>query len=327
MFSTLRRVTALLAIAAAGAFSGTVLAQAYPARTVSVVTPYATGGSVDAVARMLAEEFRASLGQTFIVENRVGAFGNIAAEYVAKAKPDGYVLLVHNASAVASSISAFKQLGFDPRKDFAPVAIVASQPGILVTHPSVPVRSVQDFIAFAKARPGKLNYGVGGVFGPTHTPAVLFAMKTGIDIVPVMYKGAAPAITDLVGGQIDLMFDTVPTSLPFVRAGKLRALAVTSAHRLSGMPDVPTVQESGIAGYEFNSWIGMSAPAGTPREIITRLNAEIGKLLSKESFLKRLADYGLEPSKPASPEEFRAFISTEIDLYANIVKASGIAPQ
>ena len=327
MLRRLRYITPVLGLIAATVWTTAVHAETYPVKTATIVTPYSSGGSVDAVARMVAEELHASLGQTFIVENRVGAFGNIAADFVAKAKADGYTLLVHNASAVASSISAFKNLPFDPRKDFVPVAIVAHQPGVLVTNPSLPVKTVEEFIAYAKSKPGKLNYGVGGIFGPTHTPAVLFSMKTGIQSEPVMYKGAAPAIIDLVGGQIDFMFDTAPTSLPFIKDGRLRVLAVTSAGRLDSLPDVPTISESGVAGYEFNSWIGMSAPSGTPKEVVAKLNAEINKMLSKNSFRKRLADYGLEASKGESPEEFRAFIDTEIDLYADIVKASGIPPQ
>jgi tripartite-type tricarboxylate transporter receptor subunit TctC len=301
-----RLLTALFA--ASVATPGVILAQEYPAKTVNIVVPYAAGGSVDAVARMLAEEFRKAFGQPFVVENRVGAYGNIAADHVAKAQADGYTLLVHNASAVASSASAFKTLPFDPRKDFTPVGIIAHQPGVLVTHPSLPAKNVLEFIAHAKSRQGKLNYGVGGVFGPTHTPAVLFEMKTGIKAEPVMYKGAAPAIVDLVGGQIDFMFDTAPTSLPHISTGKLRVLAVTSAKRL------------------FNSWIGVSAPAMTPPAIVAKLNATINKLLQEPAFKQRLKDYGLDPAGVTSPEEFGAFIKEERDLYAEIVKASGMPP-
>lgn len=322
-----RRSAAVLTFIAAVSYAFVVHGQTYPSRTVTIVGPYPAGGSVDVVGRMIGEELKAALGQLFIVEDRPGAGGNIAAEYVARAKPDGHVLLVHNAASVASNISVYKKLNFDPRKDLAPVAIVALQPGVLVINPSLPVKSVQEFIAHATSRPGQLNYAVGGVFGVTHTPAVLFSMKTGIDAKPVMYKGSAPGITDLVGGHVDFMFDTIPTSLPLIREGKLRVLAVTSANRLKSLPDVPTVRESGIAGYEFNSWIGVSAPGDTPKEIVSRLNGEISKLLTNESFVKRLADMGLEVAKPMSPGEFRAFVDAEIEMYANVVKASGIAPQ
>ena len=301
-------------------------AQTYPEKPVTIVVPYATGGSVDVVARMLADELRKALNQPFLVENRVGAYGNIAAGHVAKASPDGYTLLVHNAAAVASSASAFKTLSFNPRTDFAPVAIVAHQPGVLVVNPSLPVKSVQEFIDYARSRTGKLNYGVGGIFGPTHTPAVLFEMKTGIKAEPVMYKGAAPAIVDLVGGQIDFMFDTAPTSLPHISTGRLRPIAVTSAKRLEGLPDVPTISEGGVAGYEFNSWIGMTAPAGTPEPVIARLNGVVNRLLADAAFQKRLKEYGLEPSPQRTPAEFGQFVREETGLYAEIIKASGIEP-
>ncbi len=317
-----------LALLAAGAIVGSAPApaQAYPEKAVTIVVPYATGGSVDVVARMLADELRKSLNQPFLVENRVGAYGNIAAAHVAKASPDGYTLLVHNAAAVASSASAFKSLTFNPRTDFAPVAIVAHQPGVLVVNPALPVKSVKDFIDYARTKAGKLNYGVGGIFGPTHTPAVLFEMKTGIKAEAVMYKGAAPAIVDLVGGQIDFMFDTAPTSLPHISTGRLRPIAVTSAKRLEGLPDVPTVSEGGVAGYEFNSWIGMTAPAGTPEAVISRLNGVVNRMLADPAFQKRLKDYGLEPSPQQTPAQFGQFVREETDLYAQIIKASGIDP-
>lgn len=316
----------LLALITANVFIPAAHAEPYPSKVVNIVVPYAAGGSVDAVARMLAQELGKSLGHPFVVENRIGASGNIAAGYVAKAKPDGYTLLVHNAAAVASNVSAFKNLSFDPRKDLTPVALVANQPGVLVVNPTLPVKTVQEFITYAKSNPGKLNYGVGGAFGVTHTPAVLFSIKTGIKAEPIMYRGAAPAITDLVGGQLDFMFDTAPTSLPFLEDNKLRILGVTSAHRMDVLPNVPTIQEAGVPGYVFNSWIGMSAPSNTPPEIISKLNTQINKMLSDNAFKKRLANYGLEPSDGISSEEFSAFINSEVDLYAEIVKASGIPP-
>ena len=326
MLQLLRRAVPLMAAVAAALLPAAGHANQYPSKVVTVIVPYSAGGSVDAVGRMLAQGLGQSLGQPFVVENRVGASGNIAAARVAKAEPDGYTLLVHNAAAVASNISAFKELTFDPRKDLTPVAIVANQPGVLVVNPKLPVNTVQEFIDYAKSRPGELNYGVGGVFGVTHTPAVLFSMKTGIKAEPVMYKGMAPAITDLVSGQIDFMFDTAPTSLPFINDGRLRILGVTSDHRMEAIPDVPTIAESGVPGYVFNSWIGMSAPSGTPPEIIDQLNSRINEMLADPDFQKKLAEYGLEPSKGLSTEEFGRFIETEIDLYADIVRESGIPP-
>jgi tripartite-type tricarboxylate transporter receptor subunit TctC len=301
-----------------------VHAQGYPAKTVRLVVGFPAGGSVDLVSRLLAPKLAEGLGQSFIIENRPGATGYIAASAVAKSAPDGYTLMM-GATGLTSGVSVFAKLPFDLMNDFAPVALVAYQPIVLVIHPSLPVKTVAGLTALAKSRPGKLNYASTGTGGSAHLAAEMFVMMTGVNMVHVPYKGGAPALTDLVGGQVELMFDTVPTAIPFIQAGKLRALAITSVQRSGMLPDVPTMQEAGLKGYNFNGWLGVLAPAGTPKDVVAKLNAEIQKAVSGD-LRKRLIELGLEVAV-GTPEQFTAFMLEDIAKYAKLVKASGMPLQ
>ena len=299
-------------------------AQGYPAKPVRIVVGFPAGGSVDLVARLVAAKLAEVHGQTFIVDNRPGATGYIGASLVAKAAPDGYTLLM-GATGLTSGVSVFAKLPFDLIADFAPVALVANQPIVLVLHPSVPARTVAEFTALAKARPGKLNYGSTGTGSSAHMAAEMFVMMTGVSIVHVPYKGSAPALTDLVGGQIEFMFENVPTAIPYVQNGKLRALAVTSVQRAGMLPDVPTMQEAGLKGYNFNGWLGVLAPAGTPKDIVAKLNSEVQKAIAGD-LRKRLTELGLEIAG-GTPDQFTAFMHEDIARYAKLVKASGMPLQ
>ncbi len=299
-------------------------AQSYPVKPVRIVVGFSAGGAIDIVGRRLAQKLSESLAQQFIVENRVGAGSVIGTDYVAKAAPDGYTLLLSGVTGLAAGASVFKQLPYDTRRDFAPVILVLQNPAVLLVHPSVPAKTVREFIALVKSRPGKLNYASSGAGGGQHLAAELFIMKTGVNIVHVPYKGAAPALNDLVGGQVDIMFESIPTSaIQFIETGKLRALAVTSPRRSSLLPDVPTMQEAGLKGFEFRTWMGLAAPAGTPKDIIARLNAATNKAIASGDLRVWLEGLGLEVAG-GTPEQFHAFLETEIAMYAKIVKASGM---
>jgi tripartite-type tricarboxylate transporter receptor subunit TctC len=305
--------------------AGAVQAQAYPTKPVRIVVGFAAGGSVDIVARILAQRLGESFGQPFLVENRVGAAGNIGADHVAKSAPDGYTILLSSATALASGISIYRKLPFDPRTDFAPVILVAHQPSVLVVHPSVPAQTVKELVALAKGRPGRLNYGTSGLGGVHHMRGEMFMLLTGVRFEAVPYKGGGPALNDLIGGQIDVMLDTVPTVIEFVRNGRLRALAVTSAQRVGALPTVPTLAQAGVPGYDLKSWHGLAVPAGTPRQIVQRLNGEAHKAITGE-LKARFAEMGLDAAG-GTPEEFAAFIREEIVRYARLVKASGMPLQ
>lgn len=310
----------LLVCGASAAF-----AQTYPNRVVRVAVAYPAGGSIDLVGRLVGQRLAEAFGQQFIVENRAGAAGNIGTDYVAKAAPDGYTLLMGSASSISSAPNIYAKLPYDPLRDFAPIILIANQPNVLIVHPSVPARTVKEFIALAKSHPGRFNYGSSGVGASQHMTAELFAMMTGVKIVHVPYKGGAPAMMDLVGGQIDFMFDTAPTAIPYVRSAKVRALAVTSLQRSGALPELPTMSEAGLKGFELRGWIGLIAPAGTPREIVNRLNAEIQKMLGGD-LRKRLLELGLDVAG-GTPEQFTAFIKEDIAKYGRIVKASGMPLQ
>jgi len=305
--------------------AGGAYGQGYPAKPVRVVVAYPAGGSIDIVGRMVGQKLAEALGQQFVIENRAGASGNIGTDFVAKAAPDGYTLLMGSAAALASNVNLYTKLPFDPLRDFAPIILVVNQPNVMVLHPSVPAKSVKEFIALAKARPGKLNYATSGSGSTQHMSGELFIMMTGVNIVHVPYKGGAPALNDLVGGQVDLSFETVPTAMQFVHAGKLRALGVTSLRRSGMLPDVPTLDEAGLGGYELRGWIGLLAPAGTSKEIVARLNGEVQKAAGGD-LRKRLTELGLDVAG-GTPEQFAAFMREDIAKYAKLVKASGIPLQ
>jgi tripartite-type tricarboxylate transporter receptor subunit TctC len=297
-------------------------AQNYPVKPVRLLVGYAAGGAVDFFARIMAQRLGEYLGQQVVVDNRAGAGSNIASELVAKAPPDGYTLLVANI-AFAVNPSLFAKLPFDPVRDFAPVGQFTALTNVLVVHPSVPVTSVKELIALAKAKPGKLNYGSAGNGSSTHLAAELFKNQAGLNIVHIPYNGAAPAIVALLGGQVDLMFATVPTALPQVKAGRMRALAVASAQRSAVAPQWPTVAESGLPGFEVSSWIGIIAPAGTPAPIIARVNQEIGKIARLPEIQEQFAREGGEATTN-TPEQFAAYIKSEIAKWGKVVQQAKI---
>ncbi len=304
---------------------GLAAAQAYPAKPVRLVVAYPPGGSVDTVARFVSEKMREAFGQPFVIENRAGASGNIGTDFVAKAPADGYTLLMGSSAALASNVHVYAQLPFDPMRDFMPIIMIANQPNILVVHPSVPARAVSEFIALAKSRPGKLNYASSGLGTSNHMAAEMFIMRTGIQIVQVPYKGGAPAVTDLLGGQVELMFETAPTLIQHIKSGKLRGLAVTSMQRSAMLPDMPTMHEAGLAGFDFRGWIGLLAPAGVPEEVVRRLSAAMQAAL-KGDLSRQLVEVGLDVAG-GTPEQFRSFLREDIDKYGTLVKASGMKRQ
>ena len=303
--------------------SALAAAQSYPAKPVRIIVAYPAGGSVDIVARTVGQRLSETMGRTFVVENRSGASGNISTDYVAKAAPDGYTLLMASAAAMAANPALYAKLPFDPVKDFAPITLIVVQPNIFVVHPTVPAKSVQEFVALAKARPQTLNYGSSGVGGSQHMAAELFVSMTGVKINHVPYKGGAPALTDLVGGQIDLMFETIPTAIPYVKSGRLRALAVTTAQRSEVFPDLPTMQQAGLPNYEYRGWIGLTSPAGTPPEIVAKLNAEVVRAVHQGGLGERYKEMAFQVVA-GTPEQFAQFVKDEIALNQKIVKVAGV---
>ena len=325
MYRNIRCVLALLAIVAAAVGAPFTFAQGaatYPAKPVRLVVPFPAGGTTDILARAVAQRLSEAWGRQVIVDNRPGAGGNIGSDLVAKAAPDGYTLLMGTVGTHAINPSLYKNMPYDHVKDFAPVILVAGVPNVLVVNPSLPVHSVTELIAYAKANPGKLSFASGGPGSPHHLYGELLKSMTGIEMTHVPYKGSAPALTDLIGGQVQLMFDNLPSSLPFIKAGKLRALAVTSGARAAALPDLPTLAESGLPGFEASSWFGVLAPAGTPRDIVAKLNGAIaGWLASPEAKEKLLAQGAIAAG--GTPEDFARHIGAETSKWAKVVKASG----
>jgi tripartite-type tricarboxylate transporter receptor subunit TctC len=296
-------------------------AQAYPTKPVKLVVPYPPGGPTDIVARLVAQKLSDAMGQQFIVDNRPGAGGNPGAELVARSPADGYTLVVAT-TAHAINPSLFKNLGYSLSKDFAPVSQLTSGPLVIVANPQLPAKNVAELIALAKSKPGELNFASSGNGQSTHLSAELFAAMAGVKMNHIPYKGSAPALTDTMGGQTQLMFDTMLSAMPHVKAGKLKALAVTSAARSPVAPDVPTVAESGLPGYEAIAWNGLLAPAGTPPEVLARLSAELKKVLAAPDVKDRFEAQGFAASWN-SPEDFGRFMSAEVDKWAKVVKTSG----
>jgi tripartite-type tricarboxylate transporter receptor subunit TctC len=296
-------------------------AQAYPAKPIRLVVPYPPGGPTDVLARIVAAKLPDVLGQQVVLDNKPGASGMIGAEQVAKSAPDGYTLL-SNASIHVINPSLYPKANFDAINDFAPVTQLASVPLILVVNSELPVRSVKDLIAYAKANPGKLNFGSSGNAAAPHLAGESFKIMTGAPMQHVPYKGSAPALTDLIGGQVQLMFDSMPSAMPHVKAGKIRPLAVTTAQRVAAVPDLPTVAEAGVPGYDISTWYGVWAPKGTPREIVERLHAEIAKVLKLPDTRERYAGLGADPVG-STPDEFAAYCRSELAKWAKVVKESG----
>ncbi len=311
---------------AALAPASAAVAQAYPSRPIRFIVPFAAGaGVLDIMARIVGQHLGTAIGQQVVIENRPGAGGNVGAEVAAKATPDGYTMLM-GAVALVVSPYLYAKLPFDPLADLVPVTQVNSAPLMLIVHPSLPVKSVAELIAYAKARPGQLNYGSGGVGSTPFLATELFKSMAGINVVHVPYRGGAPALADLVAGQLSFMIENVPGSLPLVRDGKLRALAITSRQRLALVPDLPTMEEAGVPGYEMIGWNGIFVPKGTPSEIVTRLNAELVKVLRSAEVGEQLAKLGAVPVGD-SPEQFGAFVKAESARWGKIIKDLGIKPE
>ena len=298
-------------------------AQTYPTKPVRMVLPFPPGGTTDILGRIAAQKLTEAMGQQVIPDNRPGASGNIGTEQVAKAAPDGYTLITAPGSTLTIHPSLYAKLGFDPLKDFAPVTILAAVPNLLVVHPSLPVRTVKELIALAKARPDQLNYASTGAGQSTHLSMELFKSMAGVKITHVPYKGSAPAVTDLMGGHVSLMFDNMPSALPHAKAGKLRGIAVSTLKRSTVTPELPTVAESGLPGFEVNVWFGVLAPAGTPREVVERLNRILVKALQSNDVRERLSSQGAEPIGN-TPEQFTAQMKSDLVKWAKVVKAADI---
>jgi len=313
-----------LAIACAlSGLAGAAPAQtAYPDKPIKLVLAFPPGGPTDLVARVLAQKLGEQMGQTVVVENKPGANGNIAAELVAKSLPDGYTVF-YNTSAVALSPALYKKLGYDVLSDFAPVALTAVIPLVLAVHPSLPVTTIQEFIDYLKVNPGKFSYGSAGNGNITHLGAFLMLQAKGLSAAHIPYKGSAPALMDLVGGQTQFTTDTVNSALPFIKEKRLRALAVTSLTRTSVLPDVPTLNETVMPGFEVGAWQGLLVPAKTSPEIVKRLNAEILKVLASSDVRAKLALQGAEPLG-STPTEYGAYIKSEVDRWIRVVKQSGV---
>ena len=310
-------VSALLIAAPQGTF-----AQSYPTKPIRLLVPYAAGGATDIMARVVAQKLSENLGQQVVVENRPGAGGNIAADAVAKAAPDGYTLFFGSTGPLVINPSLYAKLSFDPVKDFAPIGLVGDMPLFLVVPVSQPVHSIKDLIALAKAKPGQLNYASSGVGGTTHLAMELFKTTAGVDILHIPYKGTAAGVADMLAGNIQVMFDVMATSGPHVKTGKLRFIGVTTTKRSAFAPDVPTIADAGFPGFEATFWTGFLAPAGTPREIINKLSAELAKVIALPELRERFATLGMEP-RTSNSEQFAAFIRSETVKWAKVVRDSG----
>ncbi len=324
-----RRRTALTLAAALAGVLACLPAQAqpaapnaYPAKAITMVVPFPPGGPTDLIARVLAQKLSEQMGQPVMVDNKPGANGNIGSAYVAKAAPDGYTVL-YNTSSVALSPALYKSMPYDVQRDLAPVALTAVVPLALVVNPAVPASNMREFVAYAKANPGKLSYGSAGNGNVTHLAAYQFVRAQGIEATHVPYKGSAPADVDLAGGQIQFMTDTVNSVMAFVRDKRMKLLAVTTAKRMSLFPDVPTLDETVMPGFEAGAWQGLMVPAATPPAVVQRLNAEVMKALRSADVRERLAQQGTEPLG-STPEEYGAYIRKELARWAGVVKATGV---
>ena len=315
----------MAAAALAVPLAGAVAAQEYPTKPIRVINPFAPGGPVDVIGRLITARLSESWGQPVIVDNRPSAGGAVAGEIVAKARPDGYTLLVHSSTIVINA-ALYPKLPYDTGKDFAPVAQMAFSPGIMVVHPSLPANSIRELIALAKKRPGGLNYASAGNGTPGHLSMEILKKQAGIDIVHIPYKGAGPAIIDLVGGQVQLSSTNISAVVPHVTAGRLRALAVTSLQRWPTLPDVPTVAEDGLPGYEAINWYAFLAPARTPAPILAKINADVARIIEQPEIAKRFSALDVAGAGNASPAEFSKFFQSELAKWSQAVSAAGVKP-
>ena len=323
MMSVLR---SLLVVGAAGTFAAahTAIAQSYPQKPIRLVVPYSAGGAGDIFARTMGQKLGEALGHQVIVDNRPGANGIIGMELVAKSPPDGYTIVMGNSAPMVLNPSLYAKLAYDPVRDFAPITQGTLYPYILIVHPSVPARSVAELITLARSRPGQMQYGSSGAGGANHLAGEMFRRAAKIEIVHIPFKGSAPALADVLAGHVPMMFDTIVTSAPQLKAGKVRALAVTGARRAPQVPEIPTIAESGFPGYAVTSWQSLLAPAGTPRPIIERLYQESVKALKMPDVIERLATQGGNELVGNTPEEFAAIIKKEIALYSKVIREANI---
>ena len=310
---------------ALSAFPVAGLAQAYPNRSVRLVVPFPAGGTTDILARAMAQKLTESLGQAFVVDNRPGAGGNIGADIVAKSTPDGYTLLMGTVGTHAINPGLYPKMPYDHVKDFAPVVLVAGVPNVLVVNPGVPVKTVAELVALARDKPGTINFASSGSGTSIHLSGELFKSLTGTQITHVPYRGSSPALTDLIGGQVQIMFDNLPSAMPHIKGGKLRAIALTSSKRAPALPDVPTIAESGVASlasFDATSWFGVFAPAGTPRDVVLKINADANKALQSAEMKEKLLSQGAE-AVGNTPEYFADYIKAETTKWAKVVRDSG----
>lgn len=313
-----------VALTTAALLAGQASAQSFPERPVTFVVGYAPGGATDKVARLVAKALTEQLKQSFVVENRVGANSNIGAEIVTRAKPDGYTLYVGSA-ANAINKSLYRKINYDVLKDFSPVAMLTTIANILVVNPKLPVTNVKEFIAYAKANPGKASCASSGAGSSIHLSCELFKIEAGVDLLHVPYKGSGPAVIDLMGGQVDSMFDNLPSAIGQVRAGKLRALAVTSSQPVPFAPNVPTVSASGVPGFDVTAWFALYAPTGTPQSVIDKLNVEVNKALASKEIKQAYEAAGFQlPPSPNSPAQLRKFTESEVNKWAAVIKKTGL---
>jgi len=301
-------------------------AQPWPAKPLRLIAPYAAGGPIDISARLLAPRLQEALGQPVVVENRPGAGGNIGADLLAKSAPDGYTLGIGAIATHAINPALYPGLPYDPIRDFRHVALMVQVPNVLVVNTDLPAKNVAELVALAKARPGQLDFASGSTGSTGHLAGEMFKIMTGTFMVHIPYKGAAPAVTDLMAGRVQLMFDNLASALPNVRAGKVRALAVTTKQRSAFLPDLPTLEESGLKGFDMTTWWGVMAPAKTPQPVVERLNSEIFRILENPEVRERLRAMGSETPTIRSPEAFTAFVASELTTYAELVRRSGAKP-
>ncbi len=319
---TIRRSLLSAALVAFTLAAPVALGQAFPAKPIRLICPFPPGGAVDIASRAIATELSKVLGQTVTVDNKPGAGGNIGGTEAARSSPDGYTIFMTTSGINAINPALYAKMPFDPNKDLAPVAALVSLANVLVLHPSVKANSVAEVIALARAEPGKINYASSGSGTSIHMSGEMFKFLTKTDMTHIPYKGSAPAVTDLLGGQVMLMFDNIPSALPHIKAGKLRALATTGAKRDAALPDLPTIAETGVAGYESGVWFGLAVPAATPKDVIARLNDAANRGLKSPDFIKRMTDLGYN-IMGGTPDNMAELLKVEVGRWGPIVKASG----
>ncbi|HKU70665.1 MAG TPA: tripartite tricarboxylate transporter substrate binding protein [Burkholderiales bacterium] len=318
----MKKALAVLALVAA-TVSGAALGQPYPSKPIRVVVPYPPGGGTDLLARSIAPRLSDKEGQSIAVDNRSGANGMIGGEIVAKSPPDGYTLLLATSAEVALNAAVYEKMPYNPEREFAPIMLLANSPLVLAVHPALPAKNVKEFIALAKKRPGEITYGSGGAGGPHHIAGEWMKLLAKIDIIHVPYRGGGPLIVDLMGGHLHTSIIALPVVAPYVKAGKVRALAVTSAKRSAALPEVPTLDESGLRGLDVSQWWGVLGPAGLPREIISKLNSDLGEIVKLPATRTRMAELGMEPVG-SSPAQLGELIHTDITKYRKVVKEAKI---